>query len=276
MHLLLTWTRRVAMMIVLVGGASGPAISETRVSTSSDPSGGLGSQMSALLGQERAAIGQLASGRLEQLLVAPTVQVVPAVKPVQKQAVDPVVVRAEPSDQATTVVRPALFWLGTKAASPAVKAPATVQLQYDAGWLAGLPAANGDAQWECLARALYFEARGESVAGQFAVGEVVLNRVDSGMYPRSVCGVVNQGSKYACQFSFVCDGQSDKIRERAIYQQVGKIAELLLEGAPRNLTKGATHFRTGAVRPGWSRTFPQTAKIGAHYFYRQPLRLASN
>lgn len=183
--------------------------------------------------------------------------------------------------------KPADFWHlltspqqpGTETAAQAKTAaqarPVQPGLQYSASWLATQPVAHGDANWECLAKALYFEARGETVKGQFAVGEVVLNRVDSGLYPRSICGVVNQGSRYACQFSFICDGHADRIHEPAIYQQVGKIAALLIAGAPRSLTDGATHFRTGAVMPTWARRFPQTAKIGAHYFHRQPIRLAS-
>jgi spore germination cell wall hydrolase CwlJ-like protein len=148
------------------------------------------------------------------------------------------------------------------------RAPETPQIRLDAAWLAALPPASGDQEWTCLAEALYFEARGESVAGQVAVAEVILNRRDSGAYPGTVCGVVRQ----RCQFSYTCDGISDRIRERAAYERVGKIARLMLDGAPRALTGGATHFHTGAVRPAWSRRFPQTARIGAHYFYRQPIR----
>ncbi len=143
-------------------------------------------------------------------------------------------------------------------------------IRYERAYLAGLPAATGDAEWQCLAEAIYFEARGESVAGQFAVAEVILNRRDSAAYPRSVCGVVRQGGRGGCQFSYACDRHSERIRERAAYVQVGKIARLMLDGAPRTLTHGATHFHTRNVRPAWARRFPQTAAIGAHLFYRQP------
>jgi spore germination cell wall hydrolase CwlJ-like protein len=150
------------------------------------------------------------------------------------------------------------------------RTPAQPELRYDTAFLATLPAAAGDAEWQCLAQALYFEARGESVAGQFAVAEVILNRRDSGAYPRTVCGVVRQGGRSGCQFSYACDRHSDRIGERAAYVQVGKIARLMLDGAPRALTKGATHFHTRAVHPAWARRFPRTAQIGAHIFYRQP------
>ena len=149
-------------------------------------------------------------------------------------------------------------------------------LQYSANWLAAQPAAAGGSEWECLAEALYFEARGESVKGQFAVAEVILNRVDSAMYPDSVCGVVNQGTgrKYACQFTYTCDGNPETIREPRAYTRVGKVAKLMLEGAPRALTGGATHYHTTAVSPRWAQKFPMTAKIGVHRFYRHPLQVA--
>lgn len=149
-------------------------------------------------------------------------------------------------------------------------APAPTQITYDPSWFAQQPRAEGGAEWACLAKALYFEARGETIKGQVAVAEVILNRVDSRAYPNSVCAVVHQGGRRGCQFSFVCDGKADKIRERAAYEHVAKIAKVMLDGAPRTLTQGATHFHTGQVRPRWAHRFPRTARIGAHYFYRQP------
>ncbi|MFN3823632.1 MAG: cell wall hydrolase [Pseudorhodobacter sp.] len=149
----------------------------------------------------------------------------------------------------------------------------TSQISYDRSWLAAQPSAKGGDEWACLAKALYFEARGETVKGQFAVAEVILNRVDSRAYPNSVCGVVHQGSgrRNACQFSFTCDGKDDRIREADAYVSAGKIARVMLEGGPRALTKGATHFHTTQVRPRWAHRFPRTAQIGAHLFYRQPI-----
>ncbi|MFT7060567.1 MAG: spore germination cell wall hydrolase CwlJ-like protein [Pseudorhodobacter sp.] len=147
-----------------------------------------------------------------------------------------------------------------------------IAVKYNKDWIAGQPIAKGGAEWACLAKALYFEARGETVKGQFAVAEVILNRVDNRRYPNSICGVVNQGTgrKHACQFSFTCDGVSDKVREQGAYERAAKIAKLMISGAPRDLTKGATHFHTSQVRPRWARKFPRTAQIGAHMFYRQP------
>jgi spore germination cell wall hydrolase CwlJ-like protein len=149
-------------------------------------------------------------------------------------------------------------------------AAAPGQVRYDAAWLARQPSANGGAEWQCLAEALYFEARGETVRGQFAVAEVILNRRDRASYPNSVCGVVNQGNSRGCQFSYTCDGRADRIREPAAFARAGKIARLMVDGAPRALTDGATHFHTRAIRPSWARRFTQTAQIGGHLFYRQP------
>ncbi|MDP2083950.1 MAG: cell wall hydrolase [Gemmobacter sp.] len=142
---------------------------------------------------------------------------------------------------------------------------------YEDGWLATLPPATGGAEWQCLAEALYFEARGESLKGQFAVAEVILNRVESPQYPGTVCGVVRQGTgqRGACQFSYTCDGRPDVVTDPASWDRAGKIARLMLDGSDRSLTDGATHFHTTQVRPVWSRIFDQTTRIGAHLFYRQ-------
>jgi spore germination cell wall hydrolase CwlJ-like protein len=151
---------------------------------------------------------------------------------------------------------------------PRQRAAAT---RYDSAFLEQLPAAKGGPQWQCLAEAVYFEARGETLRGQFAVAEVILNRVESARYPDSVCGVVRQGAERrgACQFSYVCDGRPEVITDQASWDRAGKIARLMLDSADRPLTEGATHFHTTAVRPVWSRIYERTARIGAHLFYRQ-------
>ena len=149
---------------------------------------------------------------------------------------------------------------------------------YDREFLAAQPVADGGANWQCLAEALYFEARGESVRGMFAVGEVILNRVDSNAYPDTLCNVINQGTgrRYACQFTYTCDGRPETIGEPRSWERVGKVARMLIDGAPRVLTGGATHYHTKAVNPSWAQRYPRTAEIGFHYFYRQPVRTASN
>ncbi len=140
-------------------------------------------------------------------------------------------------------------------------------------WLDTLPTARGDAQWRCLTEALYFEARGESVKGQFAVAEVILNRVDRGEFPATVCGVVNQGTgkRWQCQFTYTCDGEKEIVSEPLSYERAGKIARLMLNGLERPLTRGATNYHTVAVNPRWAKAFPRTTTIGVHHFYRMPM-----
>ncbi|MBD9525960.1 MULTISPECIES: cell wall hydrolase [Paracoccus] len=121
---------------------------------------------------------------------------------------------------------------------------------------------------QCLSEALYFEARGEGHKGQQAVAEVILNRVDHPKFPKSVCGVVNQKG----QFTY----KKSRIREQGAFNRAQKIAKAALQGAPRNLTNGATYFHTGGVKPSWSRKFERTTRIGSHTFYRSDRRLASN
>lgn len=151
-------------------------------------------------------------------------------------------------------------------------------VSYSRQWLARQPKASGNAQWRCLAEALYFEARGESVKGQFAVAEVIMNRVESARFPNSICGVINQGTgrKFACQFTYTCDGHKEVIAEPKAFARVGKIAKIMQHGGPRPLTKGATHYHTKSVRPRWARKFARTATIGVHHFYRMPTRVSQN
>lgn len=151
-------------------------------------------------------------------------------------------------------------------------------IRYSREWLAENSTATGNDQWRCLAEALYFEARGESVKGQFAVAEVIMNRVDSSNYPNTVCGVINQGTgqRYQCQFTYNCDGNPNNIAEQAAFRQVGRVASLMINGAERSLTSGATHYHTTAVNPRWANTYPRTATIGSHHFYRQAYRVSSN
>lgn len=211
------------------------ATADVVISKSNNPSEALDTGLSALFGAERAVLGSLPSGRVRQLMTDP--------KPV---------VRAS----SRTSRR---------------------EIRYDDEFLASLQATKGGEPWRCLAEALYFEARGETVEGIFAVAEVILNRVDDERYPDTVCGVIYQGTGklYQCQFTYSCDGRKEIISEPDAFRKVGKVASLMLEGAPRALTEGATHYHTKSVRPRWSRVFERTATIGYHHFYRQPDRVAS-
>ena len=151
-------------------------------------------------------------------------------------------------------------------------------VQYSRSWIDAQPKASGSEQWRCLAEALYFEARGETVKGQFAVAEVIMNRVKSKRFPSSLCGVINQGTgkKYQCQFTYTCDGHAEVIAEKSAYARVGKVARAIMDGKAPKLTDGATHYHTTAVRPSWARVYTRTARIGVHLFYRHTWKSASN
>ena len=172
-----------------------------------------------------------------------------------------------------------LKWLAHVGVCIALALPATAQAQNPRAAAGGperlIQAKAGGtsrASLQCLTEALYHEARGESVKGQRAVAEVILNRVDSGAFPRTVCGVINQPS----QFSYTIGGKK-KIGNKAAYLRARDIARHALAGAPRVLTGGATYFHTTYAKPSWAKRFTRTTKIGAHVFYRRGgQRIASN
>lgn len=156
--------------------------------------------------------------------------------------------------------------------------PVATDVSFTRSWIDAQPKASGGADWRCLTEALYFEARGETVKGQFAVAEVIRNRVQSARFPDNICGVINQGTgrKYQCQFTYTCDGAPETIHEPRAFERVAKVARTALDGRAPDLTNGATHYHTTAVRPRWSRVYTKTASIGVHIFYRHTFRTASN
>ena len=124
---------------------------------------------------------------------------------------------------------------------------------------------------KCLANAIYFEARGEPVRGQMAVAQVVMNRVFSGYYPNSVCGVVYQNANrhLACQFTFACDGTPDVVNEPEAWVRAKQIARDTLDGKLWLPEVGkATHYHAYWVRPWWVHEMRKLDKIGVHTFYR--------
>lgn len=147
---------------------------------------------------------------------------------------------------------------------------ATVGGEFTKAVIDEMPEVTGGREWRCLAEALYFEARSETLAGQFAVGEVILNRVDARNYPNTVCGVVSQGAHrlHRCQFSYNCDGKSEHFAEPVAFERAGKLADMMLQGAARVLTDGATHYHANNVDPRWASSLYFTAQIGSHSFYR--------
>ena len=149
-------------------------------------------------------------------------------------------------------------------------------LSLNPGTLDRVKVSSRTKNWRCLTEALYFEARGETLRGQIAVAEVVLNRVDSRRYPDSVCGVVQQGQhrRNACQFSYNCDGRKNRISEGESFKKLGKLAYVMLNGAERQLTGDALYYHNTTVRPRWTRKLVKTARIGRHVFYRRPVKLS--
>ncbi|MER9355101.1 cell wall hydrolase [Mesorhizobium sp. M0514] len=148
------------------------------------------------------------------------------------------------------------------------------------------PMAKGDHSWiqnplpasvfstkeqACLANGIYFEARGESVRGQAAVAQVILNRVRNPAYPNSICGVVYQNDNWLnrCQFSFACDGRKKRIESPAHYKTAQDVAMAVTAGKIFIPEVGSsTHYYANYVHPGWARTMQKMTKIGLHIFYR--------
>lgn len=122
--------------------------------------------------------------------------------------------------------------------------------------------ADLDPELRCLAGAVYFESRGESLPGQLAVAHVVLNRAQSGRFPKSLCGVVHQKS----QFSFVRGGKTPAVREGAQWNNAVAIAQIARNGSWKNRAPGALFFHARYVSPGWRKT--RIAQIDNHIFYR--------
>jgi spore germination cell wall hydrolase CwlJ-like protein len=124
---------------------------------------------------------------------------------------------------------------------------------------------------KCLTEAIYFEARGEPVRGQIAVAQVVMNRVFSGYYPNTVCGVVYQNANrhLACQFTFACDGNPEVVREPEAWDRAKKIAAETLDGQLWLPEVGkATHYHAYWVHPSWVHEMTRMYKLGVHTFYR--------
>lgn len=137
--------------------------------------------------------------------------------------------------------------------------------------------------FECLSRAIFYEAGRERTAGQFAVAEVILNRVDHELYPNSICDVIYQGTdretglsvygtRKSCQFSFTCDGSEDRAPRGRYWDKSQAVARhVLLRMAPP-VTAGATHYHADYVAPYWAPRLVHTRTIGTHIFYRFPQR----
>ena len=138
----------------------------------------------------------------------------------------------------------------------------------------------------CLAMNIYHEARSDNYAGQVAVADVTMNRVKSPRFPNTVCEVVHEAKlsewhlergqevpiRHKCQFSWFCDGLSDRPKDEDTWQQSLLLAHnVLVWHEHRGITEGATHYHATYVLPRWSkdRNMKLVGRIGAHVFYRQ-------
>jgi len=123
---------------------------------------------------------------------------------------------------------------------------------------------------DCLAAAVYYEAAYESLDGQRAVAQVVLNRMRHPAYPKTVCGVVFQGSERTtgCQFTFTCDGSLKRTPSEAGWARARQVALDALNGYVMKKVGNATHYHAVYVAPYWSPNLVKVAAIGAHVFYR--------
>ena len=121
----------------------------------------------------------------------------------------------------------------------------------------------------CLALNVYHEARSDDMIGQYAVAQVVINRVQSSKFPNDVCSVVKQSrNDGTCQFSWYCDGKSDKPREPYAWAYAQMVAADVILGETVDITDGATHYHANYVRPYWADKLEYTVTYGSHLFYK--------
>ena len=141
----------------------------------------------------------------------------------------------------------------------------------------------GEDQLRCLAENIFFEARDQSIAGQVAVAWVTLNRVGAERFPDTICGVVRQANRdsagniirHQCQFSWYCDGKSDRIPSNSIAQRAWEDAQLIAEVVLLDYARGrvspvddATMYHAHYVSPYWADDYELVGVIGDHIFYR--------
>lgn len=125
---------------------------------------------------------------------------------------------------------------------------------------------------DCMTAAIYYEAGYESTDGQRAVAQVVLNRLRNPLFPKTVCGVVFQGSERStgCQFTFTCDGALGRKPSEEAWERARKVAVAALHGYVMKKVGNATHYHADYVAPYWSPTLVKVAVVGQHIFYRWP------
>ena len=135
----------------------------------------------------------------------------------------------------------------------------------------------------CLALNTYHEAKNQSLVGQIATAQVVMNRVEDDRFPNTICEVVKQGPtrpswedpekeypiKHRCQFSWYCDGKDDTPKNEKAWRKAQDVAFLVYYNKIQlDVKEGATHYHATYVRPSWAKTKKRTTRIEKHIFYR--------
>jgi len=157
--------------------------------------------------------------------------------------------------------------------------PGNVRVWAVVGLLGGLlvPSAVAADEQQCLAEAIYYEARDQGWRGMLAVGVVIQNRVRDDRYPGTVCGVVKQGRywrgnpvRHKCQFSYFCDGKPERPGEQKSWAVAQDLAHTLLtETVQLAGLEDATHYHATSVLPSWSRKLTFLQRVGQHIFYTE-------
>ena len=135
----------------------------------------------------------------------------------------------------------------------------------------------------CLALNTYHEAKNQSLVGQIATAQVVMNRVEDNRFPNTICEVVKEGPtrpswedpkkeypiRHRCQFSWYCDGKDDTPKNEKAWRKAQDVAFLVSYDKKKlDGTEGATHYHAPYVRPSWAKTKKRTTRIEKHIFYR--------
>ena len=124
-----------------------------------------------------------------------------------------------------------------------------------------------ESEINCLGEAIYREARGESITGMSSVGLVVMNRVKSGKFPKTVCGVTHQRTRGMCQFSYVCNKSLPPIRESEKFKSF-YLAKMIYRHQIKDITHGSTFFDMGKMSTNKKMHIAKSIKIGLHQFYK--------
>ena len=138
----------------------------------------------------------------------------------------------------------------------------------------------------CMAMNIYHESRSDNLAGQFAVADVVLNRVAHSRWPGTVCEVITDAKlsnwwlrehgkivpiKHKCQFSWYCDGKRDDVLDKQSWRKAQVVAyQIMNKGMYRGISEGATHYHATYVNPSWNQVYASVGRIGLHLFFRSP------